>query len=219
MFCLPVSKRPGFCVGWQKCGGGATIGTSPTSALVCLVIHHHHQYLHIAAQHLLISLVQAVSPQTDHAMKLSLVSVVSFLACGAIAHTPTYQRLPPLRDQAELQNKWVAERKAAIPALLEKHHMDAWLVRSLFSLTYTQANHFPIDQPARVRRRNRLLVAQVRRAIFRPPPHYLSLPCSQTRRQQAHSILMDRQHPAGLGRARRAPRRSQPQDHCRQRTP
>lgn len=72
--------------------------------------------------------IAELTQRVNHNMKLSLVSLVGCLVCGALARTPAYQKLPPLRDQAELQNQWVAERKAAIPALLEKHHMDAWLV-------------------------------------------------------------------------------------------
>lgn len=42
-----------------------------------------------------------------------------------------YQRLPPLRERARLQDAWRAERLANIPALLEKYEVDAWLVRLL----------------------------------------------------------------------------------------
>nr|XP_036581060.1 xaa-Pro aminopeptidase family enzyme [Colletotrichum truncatum]KAF6789233.1 xaa-Pro aminopeptidase family enzyme [Colletotrichum truncatum] len=41
---------------------------------------------------------------------------------------PKYNPLPPLREQARVQDAWTEERKAAIPALLKKHGVDAWLI-------------------------------------------------------------------------------------------
>ena len=69
-------------------------------------------------------------------MKLSSLAAVAGLVATCCAtsaseqlqKTPSYQHLPPLREQAQLQDKWVAERKEAIPKLLEKHGVDAWLV-------------------------------------------------------------------------------------------
>lgn len=43
--------------------------------------------------------------------------------------TPKYNPLPPLREQARIQNAWTEERKAGIPALLKKHGVEAWVVR------------------------------------------------------------------------------------------
>lgn len=67
---------------------------------------------------------------------MRLISLAGLLALASAsandAKQPTYQKLPTLRDQASLQNKWVAERKEAIPDLLAKHSMDAWLVRNFF---------------------------------------------------------------------------------------
>lgn len=40
-----------------------------------------------------------------------------------------YQRLPPLRERAKLQDAWRAERLANVPSLLKKYEVDAWLVR------------------------------------------------------------------------------------------
>ncbi|KAJ3950004.1 uncharacterized protein N0V96_001139 [Colletotrichum fioriniae] len=42
--------------------------------------------------------------------------------------TPKYNPLPPLREQARIQDAWTDERKAGIPALLKKHGVDAWLI-------------------------------------------------------------------------------------------
>lgn len=42
---------------------------------------------------------------------------------------PKYNPLPPLREQARIQDAWTAERKKTIPALLKKHGVDAWIVR------------------------------------------------------------------------------------------
>lgn len=59
-------------------------------------------------------------------MKFFTVFLASLASVAAL--TPKYQYLPPLREQAELQDKWTAERKEAIPGLLEKHGVDAWIV-------------------------------------------------------------------------------------------
>lgn len=74
--------------------------------------------------------------QVTATMKLSSLAAAAGLVASSWASssneqsqkTPTYQHLPPLREQADLQDKWVAERKEAIPKLLEKHGVDAWLV-------------------------------------------------------------------------------------------
>ncbi|OLN86619.1 hypothetical protein CCHL11_03829 [Colletotrichum chlorophyti] len=42
--------------------------------------------------------------------------------------TPKYNPLPPLREQARIQDAWTQERKARIPALLKKHGVEAWLI-------------------------------------------------------------------------------------------
>lgn len=39
-----------------------------------------------------------------------------------------YQRLPPLREQAALVESWRQERLDALPALMQEHGVDAWLV-------------------------------------------------------------------------------------------
>ncbi|KAJ0148972.1 hypothetical protein CTA2_614, partial [Colletotrichum tanaceti] len=44
---------------------------------------------------------------------------------------PKYNPLPPLREQARIQDAWTEERKAGIPALLKKHGVEAWVVRLL----------------------------------------------------------------------------------------
>ncbi len=46
-------------------------------------------------------------------------------------HLPRYQTLPPLREQAEIQNGWLKERRENIPNILRKYGVDAWLVRLL----------------------------------------------------------------------------------------
>ncbi|KAH7309557.1 putative lipoprotein [Stachybotrys elegans] len=58
----------------------------------------------------------------------AVLAVACLLASQAVAKSPSYHRLPPLREQARLQNEWVAERTAAIPDLLYKHNVDAWLI-------------------------------------------------------------------------------------------
>jgi len=56
-----------------------------------------------------------------------LVLLLIFLQT-CIATGPKYHTLPPLKEQAALQNAWTAERISNIPALLEKYGVDAWLM-------------------------------------------------------------------------------------------
>ncbi|KAK4457161.1 hypothetical protein QBC42DRAFT_319699 [Cladorrhinum samala] len=42
--------------------------------------------------------------------------------------SPEYQPLPPLRQQAAIQDAWTAERKAGIPSILQKYNVDAWII-------------------------------------------------------------------------------------------
>lgn len=44
---------------------------------------------------------------------------------------PEYQRLPPLREQAAIQDAWRDERVSNIPQILRKYGVDAWLVCSI----------------------------------------------------------------------------------------
>jgi hypothetical protein len=41
---------------------------------------------------------------------------------------PQYHQLPPLREQAVVENAWRQERIENIPNILRKHGVDAWLV-------------------------------------------------------------------------------------------
>jgi hypothetical protein len=54
-----------------------------------------------------------------------------FLAvlCVQAMRVPEYQQLPPLREQAAIQDAWTAERLSNVPQLLRKYGVDAWLVR------------------------------------------------------------------------------------------
>ncbi|OAQ66326.1 xaa-pro aminopeptidase family enzyme protein [Pochonia chlamydosporia 170] len=61
-------------------------------------------------------------------MKLTSIATLLIGSLAIADPTPQYQLLPPLRDQAALQDKWTAERKASIPKLLQKHNIDAWLI-------------------------------------------------------------------------------------------
>ena len=40
-----------------------------------------------------------------------------------------YQRLPSLREQAEIMDRWRQQRLDALPNLMKKYGVDAWLVR------------------------------------------------------------------------------------------
>jgi hypothetical protein len=43
-------------------------------------------------------------------------------------HLPKYFTLPPLREQAEIQDAWLQERLDSIPALMRRHNVSAWLI-------------------------------------------------------------------------------------------
>lgn len=43
---------------------------------------------------------------------------------------PQYQRLPPLKKQAEIYNGWRKERLEKVPEILQNSGVDAWIVRS-----------------------------------------------------------------------------------------
>ncbi|KAL3421255.1 xaa-Pro aminopeptidase family enzyme [Phlyctema vagabunda] len=49
-------------------------------------------------------------------------------AHASTSHAPQYHELPPLREQATIQDAWTAERKAQIPKILQKYGVDAWLM-------------------------------------------------------------------------------------------
>lgn len=58
-----------------------------------------------------------------------LIAAAAFLGDPVVSDPkPKYNPLPPLREQARVQDAWTEERKATIPALLKKHGVDAWLV-------------------------------------------------------------------------------------------
>jgi hypothetical protein len=59
-------------------------------------------------------------------------AATSTISPAQVKSKPQFHELPPLREQARLQDEWVAERKALIPKLLQKHDVDAWLVRAPF---------------------------------------------------------------------------------------
>ena len=40
-----------------------------------------------------------------------------------------YQALPSLREQAEILDEWRKERLDALPELMKRYNVDAWLVR------------------------------------------------------------------------------------------
>ncbi|KAK0614636.1 hypothetical protein B0T14DRAFT_438332 [Immersiella caudata] len=46
----------------------------------------------------------------------------------ASSPTPEYHQLPPLREQAKIQDAWTKERRAHIGTILKKNGVDAWLV-------------------------------------------------------------------------------------------
>lgn len=67
-----------------------------------------------------------------------LVSIVCAREIIPAAKPPSYRLLPPLREQAKIQDNWTRERIARIPKLLQKYGVDAWLVCP------RRNHHFPI---------------------------------------------------------------------------
>lgn len=67
-------------------------------------------------------------------MRLTASLTALLICCGFTAadkaKSPKYQyhTLPPLREQAAIQNGWTAKRIGLIPGLLQKYGVDAWLV-------------------------------------------------------------------------------------------
>ena len=65
------------------------------------------------------------------------VVCLQFIGLGVDAKDvkkPKCQKLPDLREQAELKDSWTKERIEAIPNLLEKYGVDPWFVRLSFLL-------------------------------------------------------------------------------------
>ncbi|TVY27269.1 hypothetical protein LHYA1_G003401 [Lachnellula hyalina] len=64
-----------------------------------------------------------------HLLKLSVSLLVSLaVSCVQAARVPQYQQLPPLREQAAIQDAWTVERVSNVPQLLRKYEVDAWLM-------------------------------------------------------------------------------------------
>ncbi|TVY89696.1 hypothetical protein LAWI1_G004574 [Lachnellula willkommii] len=62
-------------------------------------------------------------------LKLSVPLLVSLaVSCVQAVRVPQYQQLPPLREQAAIQDAWTAERLSNVPQLLRKYEVDAWLM-------------------------------------------------------------------------------------------
>ena len=57
---------------------------------------------------------------------LTAPSVISVPGRSALA--PQYQRLPALREQADIEDAWTDERLSKVPQLLRKYGVEAWLV-------------------------------------------------------------------------------------------
>ncbi|KAF9076979.1 hypothetical protein BDP27DRAFT_1283860 [Rhodocollybia butyracea] len=61
--------------------------------------------------------------------RFSLLVYVFSLVAWAYQDGPyTYRPLPPLREQARIQDGWLKERLSRIPSLLKKHEVDFWLM-------------------------------------------------------------------------------------------
>jgi hypothetical protein len=70
---------------------------------------------------------------------MKLLNIPLLLAVTTIVHgiddksNGKYAILPSLREQAALKDGWTKSRIESIPALLNKHGVDAWLVRSIIA--------------------------------------------------------------------------------------
>lgn len=75
---------------------------------------------------------QAIILDPIHLLIMIFTILLAALAAGGAqaSATPEYHTLPPLREQAKIRDGWTRERRDAIPSLLQKHGVDAWLVRS-----------------------------------------------------------------------------------------
>lgn len=63
-----------------------------------------------------------------------VTSVLLFsFALAAQRKIAKYHHLPPLREQAAIQDAWTAERISNIPNILKKYNVDAWLVNLLLN--------------------------------------------------------------------------------------
>ncbi|KZW04353.1 putative lipo protein [Exidia glandulosa HHB12029] len=62
-------------------------------------------------------------------MRLWIASSTALaLFVGAAAGKPEYHTFPSLRERAAIQDAWTAKRLEAIPSLLKKHNVDAWIL-------------------------------------------------------------------------------------------
>lgn len=73
------------------------------------------------------TVIDSVKSDIKMQSNIFVVFVTLILSCVAAKH-PQYQHLPPLREQAKIQDGWRVERLDSVPALLQKHGVDAWLV-------------------------------------------------------------------------------------------
>lgn len=73
-----------------------------------------------------VPLVAYIASMFTYRAGLVLLSLFSSLA--ASTSVPQYHRFPPLRERASLEDSWTKQRLQAIPSLLAKHGVDAWIV-------------------------------------------------------------------------------------------
>lgn len=59
---------------------------------------------------------------------LSFLLSLLLLSVSALAKDPRIHQLPPLREQAKIQDGWLQQRLDTIPSILQRHGVDAWLV-------------------------------------------------------------------------------------------
>ena len=62
------------------------------------------------------------------AVCLKFLFLCAYVQSSPSLKAPEYQRLPPLREQAAIQDAWRDQRVSTIPHILQKYGVDAWLV-------------------------------------------------------------------------------------------
>ncbi|KAB5578131.1 putative lipo protein [Coniochaeta sp. 2T2.1] len=75
-----------------------------------------------------LSLLWAVAASASASPAHHDASIGSQLPLNWWPHLPKYFNLPPLREQAEIQDAWTRERLDSIPGLMRKHNVSAWLL-------------------------------------------------------------------------------------------
>ncbi|KAG9233336.1 hypothetical protein BJ875DRAFT_403221 [Amylocarpus encephaloides] len=75
-----------------------------------------------------ITIFPFLAPLNHYSPMLLLSWATVLSASPALAKIAQYHQLPPLREQADIQDAWNSERISNIPSILQKYGIDAWLM-------------------------------------------------------------------------------------------